>query len=241
MELFRLDKLLGNMGYGTRKEVKKLVKDGVITIDTIIAVDPGMHVDPQNQEISINGMKINYRKYVYIMMNKPEGVISATEDKKDRTVIDLLSDEYLAFDLSPVGRLDKDTVGLLLLTNDGHLAHKLLSPKKHVPKLYYAKVQGNVGERDIEEFKKGVLLDDGYKTLPANLRIIEAGEVSEVEIEIFEGKYHQVKRMFEAVGKQVIFLMRMSMGPLMLDDSLIKGDFRELTIDELNSLIEYVK
>lgn len=241
METYRLDKMLGNLGYGTRKDVKKLIKDGTVTIDSKIANDTGMHVDPLTQEVCVDGKKVIYRKYVYIMMNKPEGVISATEDTRERTVLDVLPDEYRVFQPSPVGRLDKDTVGLLLLTNDGALAHKLLSPRKHVPKVYNARVQGVVTQRDIDEFKRGVLLEDGYKTLPADLSIIEEGEVSKVEVIIYEGKYHQVKRMFEAVGKRVIFLMRVSMGPLKLDDNLKQGEARELTKEELDSLFDYVK
>lgn len=240
-ESMRLDKLLGNLGHGTRKEVKKLIKDGSITIDGNIVGDPGIHVDPENQEVCIDGVKLNYRKHIYIMMNKPPGVISSTEDSKERTVLDIIPDEYIPFSPAPVGRLDKDTVGLLLLTNDGQFAHKLLAPKKHVPKVYYARIEGAVDESDVEAFKKGVLLDDGYKTMPALLKILEMGDESRVEIEIFEGKYHQVKRMFEAVNKKVVFLMRMSMGPLKLDPELKQGESRELTEDEMKLLTEYVR
>lgn len=239
-ESMRLDKLLGNLGYGTRKEVKKLVKDGVITIDGFAANDPGMHVDPENQEVSIDGTKINYRKYIYIMMNKPPGVVSATEDSREKTVLDIIPEEYVPFNPAPVGRLDKDTVGFLLLTNDGQFTHKLLSPKKHVPKVYYARIQGVVDESDVEAFKNGVLLDDGYRTMPASLKILEAGDESRIEVEIFEGKYHQVKRMFEAVNKKVVFLMRISMGPLKLDPELEQGETRELTKEELELLTQYV-
>lgn len=235
----RLDKILANLGYGTRKEVKKLVKDGAIEVDGIPARDPGMHVDPETQDIKVNGVSINYRKYIYIMMNKPAGVISATEDLREKTVLDLIPDEYFIFQPSPVGRLDKDTVGLLLLTNDGQLAHRLLSPKNHVPKVYYAKIQGKVTQEDVQAFKEGVVLDDGYKSMAANLHIIESGDVSTIEVEIFEGKYHQVKRMFQSLGKKVIFLKRLSMGPLKLDESLKPGESRELTKDELKSILEY--
>lgn len=238
-EIQRLDKLLGNLGYGTRKEVKKLVKDGAIEVDGVLAKDPGAHVDPTSQIVCVNGVEINYRKYIYIMMNKPQGVISATEDIREKTVIDILPEEYRVFNPSPVGRLDKDTVGLLFLTNDGQLTHRLLSPKKHVPKLYYARISGEVTEKDVEEFKNGVILDDGYKTMPAKLKIIRQGESSEIEVEIFEGKYHQVKRMFEAVGKEVTFLMRVSMGSLVLDENLEQGESRELTDDEIKSLLDY--
>lgn len=238
-ETERLDKILANLGYGTRKEVKKLVKDGAIEVDGIQAKDPGMHVDPEAQDIKVNGVSINYRKYIYLMMNKPAGVISATEDLREKTVLDLIPDEYFIFQPSPVGRLDKDTVGLLLLTNDGQLAHRLLSPKNHVPKVYYAKIQGKVTKEDVQAFKEGVVLDDGYKSMAANLKIMESGDVSTIEVEIFEGKYHQVKRMFEALGKKVIFLKRLSMGPLKLDENLKPGQSRELTKEELDSILEY--
>ncbi|KPU43600.1 ribosomal large subunit pseudouridine synthase B [Oxobacter pfennigii] len=237
-ETQRLDKLLGNLGYGTRKEVKKLIKDKAIEVDGKRVDDPGMHVDPAKQGIEVFGEKVNYRKYIYIIMNKPQGVISATEDTREETVIDILPEEYLPFSPAPVGRLDKDTVGLLLLTNDGQLAHMLLSPKKHVPKVYYARIAGKVTQNDVEAFKEGVILDDGYKTLPAKLEIIESDVNSIIEVEIYEGKYHQVKRMFEAVGKKVTFLMRKSMGPLKLSEDLKPGQSRELTNEELNALLE---
>lgn len=237
----RLDKMLGNLGYGTRKEVKKLVKDGAIKIDGETAKDPGAHVNPETQAVSVNGEQINYRKYIYIVMNKPAGVISATEDTRERTVIDLLPEEYLVFSPAPVGRLDKDTVGLLFLTNDGQLSHKLLSPRKHVPKVYYAKIEGKVTEEDVLKFKDGVVLDDGYKTMSAKLEILESGDISEIQVEIYEGKYHQVKRMFESVGKKATYLMRKSMGPLELDKDLQQGESRELTKEELESLIDYTK
>lgn len=236
MGVQRLDKVLGNLGYGTRKEIKKLVKEGLVQVEGSIASDSGLHIDPEKQEICVNGRIVRYLKYIYLMMNKPAGVISATEDTREKTVIDLLPDEYLVFKPAPVGRLDKDTVGLLLLTNDGQLAHNLLSPKKHMPKVYIARIKGRVSGEDVERFKEGIILDDGYKTLPARLTLIETGDMSKVEVEIYEGKYHQVKRMFQSVGKTVEFLMRVSMGPLVLDDSLKPGEFRELTEDELNYL-----
>lgn len=173
------------------------------------------------------------------MMNKPPGVVSATEDHQDETVIDLLEIEDLVFDPFPVGRLDKDTEGLLLITNDGQLAHRLLSPKKHVPKTYFAVIDGEVTERDIEAFKNGVTLDDGYKTKPGELKILKSGLTSDIELTITEGKFHQVKRMFQAVGKRVIYLKRISMGPLKLDETLELGEYRELTDEELQKLKEY--
>ncbi|HRU41974.1 MAG TPA: 16S rRNA pseudouridine(516) synthase, partial [Candidatus Diapherotrites archaeon] len=173
---------------------------------------------------------------IYIMMNKPQGVISATEDSRERTVIDLLSDEFKAFKPFPVGRLDKDTEGLLLLTNDGQLAHRLLSPKKHVPKTYIAKVAGRVSEEDAEAFSNGVTLEDGYRTMASRLEILVRGSISLVEVTIYEGKFHQVKRMFQAVGKEVIFLKRISMGELKLDETLEPGEYRELNEEELRIL-----
>lgn len=230
----RLDKILSNLGYGTRKEVKDLIKAGAVEIEGITAKDAGLQVDPYSQCIKVNNKEISYREFVYIMMNKPQGVVSATEDTRDTTVVDLLEHGLQAFDPAPVGRLDKDTEGLLLLTNDGQLAHRLLSPKKHVPKTYFAHIQGRVGEADIKAFEAGVVLDDGYKTLPAQLRILVQGEVSQVEIVIYEGKFHQIKRMFEAVDKKVVYLKRVAMGALELDKSLALGEYRELTEEELS-------
>ncbi len=232
----RLDKLLANLGYGSRKEIKKMCRDGSVKVDGVIVKDSSAHVDPVNQEVEILGNVVVYREFVYLMMNKPDGVISATEDLTQETVIDLLDPEFYPFELFPVGRLDKDTEGLLLLTNDGKLAHDLLSPKKHVPKRYFAVIDGVVNEKDVEAFAKGVTLDDGYKTLPAQLEILVQGEESEIEIVIHEGKYHQIKRMFEARNKKVTFLKRLSMGPLVLDEDLELGEYRELTEEELESL-----
>ena len=232
----RIDKILSNMGYGTRKEVKELISGGLVEIDGIVVKEPGQQVMADSQEIKVGGRKLLYKDFIYIMMNKPQGVISATEDSRERTVIDLLPDEFKAFKPFPVGRLDKDTEGLLLLTNDGQLAHRLLSPKKHVPKTYIAKVAGRVSEEDVEAFGKGVILEDGYKTMASKLEILVRGSISLVEVTIYEGKFHQVKRMFQAVGKEVIFLKRISMGELKLDETLEPGEYRELNEEELRIL-----
>ena len=232
----RLDKLLANMGYGTRKEVKQLLKQKGVTVDGEDVKDSSMHVNPDSQEVSVFGERVQYTEFLYLMMNKPPGVISATEDNFDRTVIDLLDPLAQHFKPFPVGRLDKDTEGLLLITNDGQLAHNLLSPKKHVPKTYYAKIDGEVTQSDIEAFQRGVELDDGYVTKPGELIILSSGAKSEIELTIQEGKFHQVKRMFESVGKKVTYLKRLSMGSLKLDESLNLGDYRELTVEELNGL-----
>jgi 16S rRNA pseudouridine516 synthase len=238
--LERLDKVISNLGYGSRKDVKSFTKKGLIEVDSIIVRDNGMLVDPEKSIIKVNGEEILYRKNIYLMMNKPDGVISATHDKKDETVIDLLELEHQVFEPFPVGRLDKDTVGLLLLTNDGELNHRLIAPKWHVDKVYYSKIDKIVDEKDVIAFKNGITLDDGYKCMEANLEILSTSdEGSEVKVTIQEGKYHQVKRMFEAVGKKVVYLKREEFGGLLLDPNLEEGEYRELTDAELSLLRSY--
>ena len=198
----RLDKILANLGYGTRKELKKIVRNGIVEVNGVVVKDSAMQVDPEKDKIVINGEEIYYREFIYLMMNKPDGVISATYDNRDETVVDLLEVEHQVFEPFPVGRLDKDTVGLLLLTNDGELNHRLISPKWKVDKVYFAKIDKEVTEADIKAFQKGITLDDGYVCKEAKLEIQSASEEgSEVLVTIQEGKFHQVKRMFEAVGK----------------------------------------
>lgn len=232
----RIDKFLSNMGFGSRKEVKVLLKTKSVEVNGEIVRDPKVHVDEQADQVLVGGEAVAYTEFIYLLMNKPQEVISATEDKYDQTVIDLLDEEEQHFEPFPVGRLDKDTEGFLLLTNDGKLAHELLSPKKHVDKTYYALIEGLVTEADKEAFKKGVALDDGYVTKPASLNILESGPLSKIELTITEGKFHQVKRMFESVGKRVVYLKRLSMGPLTLDPELGLGEYRHLTEEEVNSL-----
>ncbi|MGM9985739.1 MAG: pseudouridine synthase [Bacillaceae bacterium] len=232
----RIDKLLANMGFGTRKEVKKILKAGIVKVDGKSVKDAKQHVNTEVQEVTVNGEVVEYREFIYLMMNKPQDVISATEDSVHETVIDLLEEEDFIFEPFPVGRLDKDTEGLLLITNDGALAHQLLSPKKHVPKKYYAIIDGVVTEADVQAFEKGVILDDGYETKPGYLTILKSDEQSEIELVITEGKFHQVKRMFEAVGKTVTYLKRLEMGPLKLDETLELGEYRELTDEEIDLL-----
>lgn len=231
--MLRIDKLLANMGYGTRKEVKKLLKAGVVKVDGMTVKDVKTHVDPKKQIVTVWGEEVEYKPFIYLMMNKPKGVISATEDAVEETVVDLLEEEDRIFDPFPVGRLDKDTEGLLLLTNDGQLAHQLLSPKKHVPKTYEAIIDGEVTEEDVAAFRRGVVLDDGYETKPAELVIIRSGLRSDVQVTITEGKFHQIKRMFQAVGKRVVYLKRIQMGPISLDETLEPGEYRELTDEEI--------
>lgn len=232
----RLDKVLSNMGYGSRTDVKKLIKKGIVKVNSIIIKDNEFRVSPFEDEIIFKGEEVNYREYIYIMMNKPQGLVSSTEDPLTETVINLLDDKYQIYKPFPVGRLDKDTEGLLLISNDGKLAHELLSPKKGVDKTYYAEVDRTVEEEHIDIFNKGILLEDGYETLPAKLEIIESNVISKINLTIQEGKYHQVKRMFEALSMRVLFLKRISMGPLSLDLTLSLGEYRELTEDEINLL-----
>lgn len=238
----RLDKVLGHAGFGTRREIKEQVRQGLVTVNAKTVKDSGQQVNPLTDILAVNGEVVRYREFIYLMLHKPPGVISATEDARERTVLDLLDQaEYGHCDLFPVGRLDKDTEGLLLLTNDGKLSHQLLSPRKHVPKTYYADVEGRVTADDIRLFAKGVELDDGYVTLPAELVIDAPGEPengvpARIRLTIHEGKFHQVKRMFMAVGKKVVYLKRLSMGPLVLDEGLPLGEYRELTGEEVEEL-----
>lgn len=234
----RLDKLLCHMGFGSRSDMKRQVKQGSVTVNGKAVKDSGMQVHPYQDRIEINGKLFSYKPFIYLMLHKPPGVISATEDVRERTVVDLLNEEQRHFQPFPVGRLDKDTEGLLLLTNDGKLVHELLSPRRHVPKTYEAMVAGDVGGEDVARFAEGVLLDDGYVTLPAKLAILsrkqtEEGMLSYISLVIHEGKFHQVKRMFEAVGKKVLYLKRTEMGPLRLDPELPCGTCRELSAEEL--------
>ncbi|WP_368914638.1 pseudouridine synthase [Exiguobacterium acetylicum] len=231
----RLDKLLSNMGAGSRKEVKLLLKAGAIQVDGEIVRDPKQHVDVETQQVLMYGEPVTYQKYIYLMMNKPPGVISATEDKRDETVIDLLFEDVTYFKPFPVGRLDKDTEGLLLLTNDGSFNHALMSPKKHVEKTYYAEVTGVLTQEDVEAVAAGITLEDGYQAKPGKLVILSTTETdSTLELTITEGKFHQVKRMMLALGKEVTFLKRRSIGRLELDPALALGDYRELTPAELS-------
>lgn len=231
----RLDKFLTEMGIGSRREVKAGVKKGFVKVNGITAKQSEMKINEED-EVTWKGTPIVYTEYEYIMLNKPSGVVSATEDSKERTVLDVVKQRKRK-DLFPVGRLDKDTEGLLLLTNDGALAHRLLSPKHHVAKVYYAKVLGVMDEEDILKFSKGLSVDDEFVALPAELKILKTDtDASEIELKIYEGKFHQVKRMVHAVGKEVVYLKRLSMGSLKLDAQLKPGEYRPLTESELEEL-----
>lgn len=231
-ELMRLDKYLADMGVGTRSEVKVLIKKRRVQVGNEVVNDPNRKITVGVESVRVDGREVSYVHCEYYMLNKPAGVLSATEDKHAKTVIDLIETSKRK-DLFPVGRLDKDTEGLLLITNDGGLAHSLLSPKKHVDKEYYAKVEGVVTNEDVDAFAKGLQVDEDFKAMPAKLTILSQGEFSEITLIIQEGKFHQVKRMFEAVGKKVVYLKRLSMGSLQLDESLQPGEYREVTQEEL--------
>ena len=230
--MMRLDKLLAHMDYGSRKEVKELIRKGYVLVNGNVIKDDDFKVDEINDEINILDSEIKYEEFIYIMLNKPEGYVSATYDYSKPIVLDLI-DDYKKRNLFPVGRLDIDTHGLLLITNDGNLAHRMLSPKSHVDKKYYLKYDGKYNESFIQKFKDGITLDDGYKCMPAEF--IDLGD-NEAYIIIREGKFHQVKRMMEAVGCNVTFLKRISFGNLVLDESLKEGKWRHLTNEEIDSL-----
>lgn len=236
MEKQRLDRIVASTGRWSRKEVRELVRRGLVTVDGSAIRSVSEKFDPEAAKIAVSGETIQYRRYTWIMLNKPAGYLSATEDGKGETVLDLLPQDLKRQDLFPVGRLDKDTEGLLLLTNEGGLAHALLSPKRHVDKMYYTRTAGRLSEEDCRAFADGLSLGDGLRCLPAKLEILTAGEESEALVTLREGKYHQVKRMLAARGKPVLYLERVRMGSLSLDRSLARGAFRFLTEEELAAL-----
>lgn len=232
----RLDKFISTTTTLSRAEAKKIIKKGIL-INDILIKSSDYKVDENNDIVIVNGSRLVYQKYVYIMMNKPQNVISATEDMTDKTVVDVLKDKDRIHKVFPVGRLDKDTEGLMLLTNDGELAHKLISPKKDVEKKYYVEVTGELKEEYLELVKDGLVLDDGYKCKSARLEILESSkDRSCANIYITEGKFHQVKRMMKALETTVTYLKRLSIGSLILDESLKLGEYRYLTDKELKKL-----
>lgn len=238
MSVLRLDKYLCDMQIGSRAEVKGLVKKKRIKVNEETVTKPELKIDTDNDIIKFDDEVINYQEYEYFMLNKPQGVISATNDKSDKTVIDLIKDAKRK-DLFPVGRLDKDTEGLLLITNDGELSHNLLSPKKHVDKTYFAKVKGHITDEEVLKFKNGLVVDETFTAKPARLHVLkfnDADNTTDIQITIHEGKFHQIKRMFEAVGSEVLYLKRLSMGTLLLDKNLMPGEYRKLSQEEINAL-----
>ncbi|MDD4402651.1 MAG: pseudouridine synthase [Desulfitobacteriaceae bacterium] len=234
----RLDKILSSQGATTRSEAHKLIRSGKVSVNGEVCREPSLKIEPEHCEIVLNGRTLSFRQFIYIMMNKPSGVVSASRDSKTKTVIDLLPEDYKRPGLFPAGRLDKDTVGLIIITNDGDFAHRMLSPKKNIIKRYMAVLDGPVGEGEINAFKNGTSLKDGTLCRPAELKVIEFGDNPRVEIGISEGRYHQVKRMFESVGRRVLRLKRVSIGGLNLDPLLKEGCFREISDDEKNSVLE---
>ena len=239
----RLDKFLVACAVGSRTEVKNLLKAGRVTVNGKKEKSAKLQIDEETDEICFDGQKLDYEEFVYYMMNKPQGVISATEDPKHKTVLDLLDDYARAKEVFPVGRLDIDTHGLLLLTNDGKLAHALLSPKRHVDKTYLAQVKGIMTDTDVETFAQGIPLKD-FTCQPAKLELVSVDtekDQSLIRVTIAEGKFHQVKRMVAYCGKEVVDLQRLTMGTLTLDEDLKRGEWRRLTTEELESLLESVQ
>jgi len=236
MEKQRLDKIIASTGRWSRKEVKNLIRQGLVLVDGIPVRSAEDKVDAEAVAIAVNGETLTYRRYTWVMLNKPAGYLSATEDGRGETVLDLLTPELRKQGLFPVGRLDKDTEGLLLLTNEGGLAHDLLSPRHHVDKVYYTRVSGRLTEEDCRAFEAGITLDDGLVCQSAGLEIITAGAESEAYVTLREGKFHQVKRMLAHCGKPVLYLERVKMGNLTLDSSLSRGQFRFLTEEEVQKL-----
>ena len=225
MSAKRLDKILADMGIASRSELKQIIKSGRVTVNGTVVTSPETKVDTDGCEIALDGEALGYRQFRYYIMDKPAGVVTATDDRKQKTVLDLVSPEMRRMGLFPVGRLDKDTSGLLLLTNDGDFAHRVISPKAEVEKVYYAKVDGIPDESDVDAFAEGITLRDGLECLPARLTLLGGRECL---VTVMEGKYHQVKRMLASRGKPVLELRRLSIGGLSLDGSLKEGEYREL-------------
>lgn len=230
MPQIRLDKFVSDCGVATRREIKQMVKAGRISVNGEVAKTPDIKLDPETSVVTLDGNILKYEKFHYYMLNKPAGVLSATDDGKQKTVIDLLSPEMQKMGLFPVGRLDKDTTGLLIITDDGDFAHRVISPKSEIVKVYNACTESPVNDADVRAFKDGITLADGTKCLPAELRLLDDGSCL---VMVMEGKYHQVKRMLASRGKPVTALKRLKIGELELDESLKPGEFRALSQNEL--------
>ena len=234
----RLDKLIASQGKLSRNDVKKMVKAGRVTVDGAVVKSADIKVDAEKAVIAVDGKALNYKKHIYIMLNKPQGVISASNDKTQKTVVDLVPPELYRDGLFPAGRLDGDTVGFVLITDDGDFAHRILSPKNHIMKTYHATLKAPLTDEDIAAFKNGIELSDGTLCLEAEVRMLEKTDEPIAEVKICEGKYHQVKRMFAALGNKVLYLKRVRMGGLDLDESLEEGQCREITAEEMLLLSE---
>lgn len=231
MPVLRLDRMLAGEGFGSRKEIKQMLGKGAVTVNGICASRPELKINTEMDRVCVFGKSVGYRQYFYIMMNKPAGIISASNDPREKTVLDLLPENLRRHGLFPAGRLDRDTEGFLLITDDGNFAHDILSPKKHVSKQYIADIDSPVTPEEIKKFENGLEIDGGFKCLPAKLEVVEG---TRVHITIFEGKFHQIKRMFETLGHKVLYLKRTDMGGLHLDNSLKPGQAREITEEELS-------
>ncbi len=243
-ELLRLDRYLSEVSKRTRKEAKTLICEGKVTVNQKVIYIPEQKINLETDQIALNGHLLCYCKMEYYLLNKPAGIVSASRDKREKTVVDLIQDRKRE-DLFPVGRLDKDTEGLLLITNDGALAHQLLSPKKHIDKVYFAKIKGKVDTTDQKKFQEGLTVDEEFTAMPAKLDILRVWQedndfYSEIHLTIREGKFHQVKRMFLAVGKEVLYLKRIAMGSICLPETLKLGSYRALTEQEIEQLKEEV-
>lgn len=241
VKLIRLDKFLANAGIGTRSQVREYVKQRRVWLDGQVCIKAETKINIEQSEVTFDKRVVMYEKFVYLMMNKPKGYISATKDDFKETVLDLIDDEYKKLNVFPVGRLDRDTVGLLILSNDGRFAHNTLSPKKHIQKSYYAHINGEITDFHVKEFKEGVRIKDGYKCLPAELQVEYSAEnFSKVKVTISEGKYHQIKRMFEAYGKKVVYLQRLTFDEIKLDENLEEGEYRHLNQEEMTLIQKFV-
>lgn len=242
MEKMRIDRYFSSQEICSRSEIKTALRKGLVTVNGTVIKQADYKIDPQQDRILFAGKEVSYQPYVYYMLNKPMGVVSATEDKKQKTVLDLVPPELYRSDLFPAGRLDKDTTGFVLLTNDGDFAHRILAPKSHIEKTYHAGVKAPITEADIEAFSTGITLASGEVCLPAKLRLLqEAAEdrLTICEVIICEGKYHQIKKMFEARGNKVLTLRRIKMGELELDPALSEGGCRVITEDELRKIADF--
>ncbi len=233
----RLDNILVNSGYGSRREVQKLIRTKKVSVNGEIINVPSVHVDVNEDEICVFDEVVEYKKFIYLMLNKPSGFVSATKDNFERTVLEFIDEKYKNLNPYPIGRLDKDTVGLLIISNDGKMCHRVLSPKKHVSKKYFVRVDNCLNSSHIEIFSNGIVLDDGYKCKKSILKILSSSnDFSECEVILTEGKFHQVKRMFGAIGFNVLYLKRIEFCNIKLDSALKEGEYRHLTQDEINIL-----
>ena len=230
----RLDKFLSNMGTASRSEAAKAARGGLVTVNSVPCRDVSKHIDPERDVIYFNGKRVTYEKFRYILLNKPDGVVSATEDGRDKTVLDLLPAELRKFELFPCGRLDKHTLGLVLITDNGDLAHRLLAPKSHVTKKYRYESKFPLTDEEKRTLEEGAVLDDGYETKPSEIELYDDRKSG--TITLTEGKYHQIKRMFESVNNKITYLERITFGPLTLDGVPERGDWRYLTESEIEAL-----